>query len=79
MRAISDNNPNISMCNVFGQSKEGVIAKKLSNYLIGNRTYQEVIVLLHNQGYSDNIDSIFIANHVGIVGFKYTNKTYSLQ
>ena len=64
----------INMCNVFGQTKEGVIAKKLSNQRIGDRTYQEVILLLHNPGLSDNIDSIFIANNVGIVGFKYANE-----
>jgi hypothetical protein len=79
MRAMSNNSPNIVMCNVFGQTKESVIAKRLSNYSIGNRSYQEVILLLHNQGFSDNIDSVFLANNVGIVGFKYSNNKYSLQ
>ena len=79
MRAVSSNNPNIWMCNVFGQTKEGAVAKKLSNQLIGNKTYQEVILLLHSPGLSDNIDSLFIANNVGIVGFKYANKVYALQ
>ncbi len=79
MRATSGNNPNIAMCNVFGQTKEGIIAKRFSNQAVGSRNYKEVILLLHNPGYSDNIDSVFIANNVGIVGFKYTNKKYTLQ
>jgi hypothetical protein len=79
MTATSNNTPNITMCNVFGQTKEGIIAKKLSNYSIGNKNYQEVILLLHNPGYSNNIDSVFIANNVGYVGFTYLNKRYFLQ
>ncbi len=79
MRAFSGNDPNISICNIFGLSKEGAAAKRFSNQLIGNRTYQEVILLFHGPGLSDNIDSLFIANNVGIVGFKYANKTYALQ
>ncbi len=79
MRTMSNNSPNIAMCNVFGQTKQGVIAKRLSNYPVGTRTYQEVILLLHSPVYSDNIDSVFIANHVGIVGFKYSGNKYSLQ
>ena len=79
MRATSGNNFNISMCDVFGQTKEGIIAKRLSNHSAGNKTYQEVILLLHNPGYSDNIDSVIIANNTGIVGFKYVNKKYALQ
>ena len=79
MRAMSGNDPNMNMCNVFGQTKEGVVAKRLFNQTIGSRTYQEVILLLRNPGLSDNIDSIFIANNAGIVGLKYANKTYALQ
>ncbi|MFI5188354.1 MAG: hypothetical protein ACHQF0_16605 [Chitinophagales bacterium] len=79
MNAASNNNPNILMCNVFGLAKEGVIAKKLSNYPVGSRNYREVILLLHNLGFSDNIDSVFIANDVGIVGFEYSNKKYTLK
>ena len=79
MQAWSNNNPNVSMCNVFGQTKEAVVAKKLSNYPVGNRTYSEVILLLSSPALTNNIDSIFIANRTGIVGFKYANKTYTLQ
>ena len=79
MRAMTGSNFNINMCNVFGQTKEGVIAKKLSDETIGSRTYSEAIVLLHNQGNLDTIDSVFIANNAGIVGFKYANKKFVLQ
>lgn len=79
MNAMTGNKQNIVMCNVFGQTKEGIIAKKLSNQTIGSRTYPETILLLHNQGNSDNMDSIFIANNAGIVGFKYENRKYALQ
>ena len=79
MNATSGNNPNIEMCNVFGQTQAGVIAKRLYNHAVGGRSYQEVILLLHNQGLLDNIDSVFIANNVGIVGFKYSTKKFTLQ
>jgi hypothetical protein len=79
MKATSGNNPNIAMCNVFGQTQEGKIAKRLYNYSVGRRNYQEVILLFHNQGFQNNIDSIYIANNVGIVGFKYSTKTFALQ
>lgn len=79
VRAYSNNNPNITMCDVFGQTKEGIIAKRLSNYHLRNKIYPEVILLIHNQGYSDNIDSVFIANKVGIIGLNYFNKKYVLQ
>ena len=79
MSAWSNNNPNVSMCNVFGQTKEARVAKRFSNYPVGARTYQEVILLLSIPGYSDNIDSIIIANHAGVVGFKYATKNYVLQ
>jgi hypothetical protein len=79
MNATTGNNQNIVMCNVFGQTKEGIIARRLYNQTIGSRTYAETILLLHNQGFSDNIDSVFIANNAGIVGFKYATRRYSLQ
>jgi hypothetical protein len=79
MRAMTGNNRNIVMCNVFGQTKEGIIAKRFSNQTIGSKTYPETILLFQNQAYSANIDSIFIANNTGIVGFKYVNKRYALR
>ncbi len=79
MQAFSNNNPNIVMCNVFGQTKEGLIAKRLNDYTIGNHRYNDVVLTIHNQGYSDNIDSVFIANNAGIVGFKYAGKKYTLK
>ena len=78
MSAWSNGNPAIVMCNVFGQTKEGAIAKKLNNYRVGSRTYAEAILLLSNPGYSNNIDSVVIANKAGIVGFRYAGNTYTL-
>jgi hypothetical protein len=79
VQAFSNNNPNMLICNIFNQTKEGVVAKNLNNYKVGNKTYKEVILILHNEGYSDTIDSVFIANNAGIVGFKYYDKHYTLQ
>lgn len=79
MTAYSNNNPNMTICNIFGQTKEEVVAKTLGKYSVGNKSYKEVILILHNPGYSDTIDSVYIANNVGIVGFKYFDKHYSLQ
>lgn len=79
MSAESNNTQNLSMCNVFGQTKEGAVAVRKSNYKVGGRTYSEAIVLLSSPAYSNNIDSVVIANNVGIVGFKYGNTTYALQ
>jgi hypothetical protein len=77
--AASDNNINFSICNVFGKAKEGIDAKRLKNQRIGNRTYQEVILLIHGPISTNNIDSVFIANNAGVVGFNYVNKKYALQ
>jgi hypothetical protein len=79
MRATSENNPNIELCNMFGQAQEGKIAKRLYNYPVGGRNYPEVILIRHNQGFLDNIDSVYIANNVGIVGFKYSLEKFTLQ
>lgn len=73
------NNPGFHMRDVFQKAREGSVAKRLSNYTIGSRTYGEVILMLNSVGNSNSIDSIFIANNVGIVGFKYMGKKYSLQ
>lgn len=78
MRASSNNNVNVSMCNVFGLAKEGSVAKKLTNYTVGSKTYPEAILLLSSPVYSNNIDSIIIANHIGIVAFTYSNSKYLL-
>ena len=78
MNASSNDSTNISMCNVFGLSKESEVAKKLFNVKIGNKSYEEVILLLSYVTQSDNIDSLYIANNAGIIGFKYDNKKYTL-
>jgi len=75
----SGNNPGFHMRDVFQKAREGSVAKRLSNYTIGGRTYGEVILMLNSVGNSNSIDSVFIANNVGIVGFKHMGKKYSLQ
>jgi hypothetical protein len=79
MYATSGNNPDMGMCNVFGQTKAGIVAKRFYNLPVGARSYQEVILLLHSPGLPGNIDSVFIANNVGIVGFNYSTKKFTLQ
>jgi hypothetical protein len=79
MYARSGNNPDIGMCNVFGQVKAGIVAKRFYNLTVGARSYQEVILLLQSPGLPGNIDSVFIANNVGIVGFNYSTKKFTLQ
>lgn len=79
MSAVSNGNPNLGMCNVFGLTKEGKAAKRFSNYTVGSKTYPEAILLLGNPAVSDNIDSVIIAKHSGIVGFRYATKNYVLQ
>lgn len=78
VHAMTGSNFNIAMCNVFGQTKEGIVAQKMSNKSIGLNTYKEVILLLPSQGYSSDIDSVYIANNYGIVGFNYFNQKYTL-
>ena len=79
MRAYSNDSLNMGICNVFGEAKDGIIAKRLKNYLIGNKTYNDAILIFHNQGYSDTIDSVYIADHAGIVGFTYFGRNYTLK
>lgn len=73
------NDPGFNMRDVFQKAREGSVAKHLSNYTIGGRNYEEVILMLNGVGNSNSIDSVFIANNVGIVGFKYMGKKYSLK
>jgi hypothetical protein len=79
MYVTSGNNPDMSMCNVFGQTQAGIVAKRFYNFTVGVRSYQEVILLNHSPGLAGNIDSVFIANNVGIVGFNYSAKKFTLQ
>ena len=79
MNAYSNGNTNIAMCDVIGQTKEAVIAKRLPNYIVGNKTYSDVILLLSNPGFVKNIDSVVLANNFGIVGFKYNGNKFNLE
>lgn len=79
MLAISNNEPNIAMCNVFGQTKAAQVAKRLANFQVGSTIYPEAILLLSSPALTNNIDSVVIANNKGIVGFRYANNNYTLQ
>lgn len=79
LTAISNNNFNMGFCNIFDQSSQDTLVKRLSNFRIGNKSYPEVLLIVHNPGNQDTIDSIFLANNTGIVGFKYNGKHYELQ
>jgi hypothetical protein len=71
--------PFFSVKNVFNSANQGVHAKRFFNYTVGNRNYAEVILLLQNPKTSCPIDSIILANNVGIVGFNNYAKKYTLQ
>ncbi len=79
LNAYSKGEPNIVMCDIFAKSGQGKSAKRLSNVNIGNHQYPDVILLLHNEGYSNGIDSLFIADRSGIVGFQYDGVNYVLE
>lgn len=73
------NDPGHHVKDVFQKAREGSVAKRLNNYTIRGRSYREVILMLNTVGNSNSIDSVFILNNVGIAGFKYMGKKYSLQ
>lgn len=77
--ALSNNSTNIVIFNVFGKALEQDVVKQFVNYRVGNRTYQDVILMTRKPFNSDNIDSVYIANNEGIVGFKYSGRSYTLQ
>lgn len=57
----------------------GNFQDRLYNFNNGNKTYGEVLLIKHAEGYSDSIDSLFLANGTGVIGFKYFHKKYILQ
>lgn len=71
--------PLFSNKDVFRSANEGKVAKRLNNYLVGNRSYPEVILLLENPKTLSPFDSIILAKNVGIVGFNHFAKKYTLQ
>ncbi len=79
LRAMSNNNFNMGYCNIFDKSSGDTLVKRLSNFRLGNKSYSDVLLIVHNPGNDDTIDSIFLANNTGIVGFKYYGKHYVLQ
>lgn len=78
-RAISNNTFNFAMWDVLGKAKEGKQAKKFPRYTLNNKTFNDVILIFRNDYAPDTIDSVMLANRVGIVSFKYNGKRYTLQ
>lgn len=78
-RAISNDTYSFSMWDVLGKAKEGSQAKKFSRFTIDNKTFKDVILIFRNDYAPDIIDSVMLANNIGIVGFKYNGKRYTLQ
>jgi Pyruvate/2-oxoacid:ferredoxin oxidoreductase delta subunit len=79
MNACSNGNTNISMCNVMGHTKEARVAKRLNDFIVGNKSYPDVILILSSLGFVQNIDSVILANNFGIVSFKYNGNKYNLE
>lgn len=79
LQARSNNNFNMGYCNIFDKSSGDTLVKRLSNFRIGNNSYSDVLLIVHNPGTPDTIDSIFLANNTGLVGFKYYGKHYALK
>jgi len=79
-RAVSNNMFSYSMWDMHGKAKEGKEAQKMARYTVGSKTYNEVILFFNNNRYSPNtLDSVIIANNVGVVGFTYYGKRYHLK
>jgi hypothetical protein len=75
MRGLTNNSTNIFVCNAFEDSRA---SKRFINYTVGNRNYKEVFLMWSIPGNPNKIDSVFLANEVGIVGFNYGGKKYFL-
>lgn len=75
MRGTTHDTTNIFACNAF---KESSASKRFTHYTVGNRNYEEVFLLKSTPGYMNKIDSVFMANNVGIVGFTYAGEKYAL-
>jgi hypothetical protein len=78
LKAYSGNLPTVDVGDVLNYKRQGLI-EKFTNYNLGNRTYNEVILTLPYPSNLRIIDSVYIANNYGIVGFKYLDKKYTLQ
>jgi hypothetical protein len=75
----SGTDPLFYMRDVFKKANEGNVVKRLNNYFIGSRSYNEVILMTRSTPVANSIDSVFMANNAGIVGFNYNGVKYSLQ
>lgn len=81
IRASSDTSFNIDIGGFLTgyAGSHGNFQDRLHNFNNGYRTYGEVLLIKHAEGFSDTIDSLYLANGTGIIGFNYFNKKYILQ
>ena len=78
-RAINNNTYTFAMWAVLGKAKEGKQAEEFLRYTVNNKIFNNVIMIFRNDYAPDLIDSVMLANHVGIVSFKYNGNRYTLQ
>ena len=79
LNAVSDGGSSIRQDGLLKSSVKNSVAKKLSGIHLGNHIYEEVILCTHNQAGPNNIDSVFLANGFGLVGFKYHDIKFVLK
>ena len=77
-RAISNNTYTFAMWAVLGNAKEGKQEEKFLRYTVNNKIFNNVIIF-RNDYAPDIIDFAMLANHVGIVSFKYNGNRSTLQ
>lgn len=78
-RAISNNTFAFSMWDVLGKAKQGTQAKNLTRFTVNNKTFNDVILIFRSELSSAPIDSVMIANNMGIVSFHYFGRRYARQ
>ncbi|RDV11063.1 hypothetical protein DXT99_25425 [Pontibacter diazotrophicus] len=79
-RAVSNNTFCFAMWAIHRKAEEGKEAKKMARYRVGSKTYDDVILIFNNKSFSPiTLDSVIIANNVGLVGFTYYGKRYHLK
>lgn len=78
-RATSNNMFSFSMWDVLGKAKQGTQAKNFTRYTVNNKTFNDVILIFRNDLASASIDSVMIANNMGIISFNYLGRRYARQ
>ena len=61
----------------FFNSPPSNVVIPLSNYKVGGKLYNEVILFKANEGNNKSTDSIVLAKDFGVVAFKYKSRNYT--